>query len=237
MNITIFGDSFGDDKIGSLIQSETSWIDVLRENGHNVTNYAQGGSSLYYSYSRYLNYIDTPEYLKSNLVIFVITGPGREEVTIDEDTFYLTNIHQIEAIRDNLCKSEEQRKIMEAFRIYWAFCKDTRKDQVIHDLIVKDIKDRERLVFIETWIEDNDNCMVKMSRKELLSMNPGETNELIFMKENKDNRKCHFTSVNNKMIGNKILQAISANQKTVEFDINDIVKPEFDLQYYFSKYE
>jgi len=240
MNIAIFGDSFGDDTIESLIQSETSWIDVLKEQGHNITNFARGGSSLYYSYNKYLDYIDTPEYLKCKLVIFVMTGPGREEIVFDTETFYLTSIAQIEVIRDHMVRSEEQRKIIEAIRVYWAFCKDTRKDQIVHDLMMKDIKSREKMFFIQTWIEGDDNCIVELSRKELRLINPEITSdeeETKFMKLHRDNRKCHFTSVNNRMLGNKILQAINAKQQTVDFNINDIVKPEFDTQYYFTKHD
>jgi hypothetical protein len=240
MKITIFGDSFGDDTIESLIQSETSWIDVLRENGHIITNFSKGGSSLYYSYERYLKYIDSHSYEEYDLIIFVMTGPGREEIVFGKDTFYLTSISQIEVIRDLLARDEEQRRILEAIRIYWAFCKDVRKDRVFHDLLIKDIKSRERMFFIQTWIEGDDNDIVELSRKELALINPdirNENEETKFMKLHRDNRKCHFTSVNNRMLGNKILQAINAKQQTVDFDINDIVKPEFDTQYYFTKYD
>lgn len=238
MNITIFGDSFGDDMIEGLIQTETSWMDVLRENGHTITNFSKGGSSLYYSYTKYFDYINSSDYLECNLIIFIVTGPGREELVLDDQTFFLTSIPQIEVIRDHKVNSEEQRKIMEAVRIYWAFCKDIIKDDVFHNLMIKDIKSREKMFVIETYIYGKTNCITDLSRKELQLLNPEITDvqtEMKFMKSYIDRRKCHFTSVNNKMIGNKILQAIKTKQKTVEFDTNDIVQPEYDLTYYLHK--
>ena len=238
MNITIFGDSFGDDMIDGLIQTETSWIDVLKENGHNITNFSRGGSSLYYSYNKYLAFLGSPKYSNCDLVIFVMTGPGREEIVLGKDTFYLTSIPQIEVIRDHMVRSEEQRKILEAIRVYWAFCKDVKKDNVVHNLMMEDIKKRDRMFYIQTYVYNDPNCIVELSRKELSLLNPSIKNyddESEFMKLHRDNRKCHFASINNKMLGNKILQAINAKQKTVEFNINDIVKPESDRMYYFSK--
>jgi hypothetical protein len=240
MNITIFGDSFGDDQIDGLIKTETSWMDVLREQGHSVTNHCRGGSSLYYSYKRYLEFLNSAAYSNCDLIIFLITGPGREEVVLDGETFYMTSISQIEVRRDYYAKSEQQRKIFDAMILYWAFCKDHKKEEIIHDLMIKEIKKCEKTLVIETYIPDDPNCMVMLSRKELSLIVPEIKNNLLdeneFMKLHIDCRKCHFTSVNNRMIGNKILQAINADQKTVEFDVNDIVKPEFDYAYYFKKH-
>ena len=238
MNITIFGDSFGDDKTDYFVQSETSWIDVLRENGHNVTNHCHGGSSLYYSYNKYLNFLKTLDYKVCDSVIFVITGPGREEVNIGNTTFYATCLEQLEFIKTHYAKTEENKKIIDGIKIYWAFCKDTNKDEIFHKFMVEDIKQREKIFYIETNVSDDNNSLVKISMKELSLLNPSIQNsndERLFMQLYSDRRKCHLTSVNNRMLGNKILQAINAKQKTVNLNINDIVKPDLDCMHYFKK--
>ncbi len=240
MNIAIFGDSFADDTEKNLLQSESSWVDILRENGHNVINHSKSGSSLYYSYKKYLDFIKTPMYRICDLVIFVITGWGREEIIIDGETFYLTSASQLEVVKNVHADTEEKRKIIDSVITYWAFCKDFTKEEIIHDLMAEDIKKREKIFYIETNKGLDGDSLIQLSMKELSLMNPSIQNfeeERDFMKMHKDLRKCHFTSVNNRMLGNKIFHAILSTQKTVNFNINDIVKPDLDYRNYFQKYD
>jgi hypothetical protein len=237
MRITIFGDSFGDDELDGLLTTEVSWVDILRRHGHEVVNFCQGGTSLYNAYSKYLNFTEKPQYENCDLIIFVMTGPGREEVFIDPTTYYITSIAQLEVIIDS-SSNLEHRRVLEAFKVYWAYCKDFNKDDIFRNLMRNDIKQREKMFYIDTFNENDSNCITELSRQELTLMNPTVTDvesEREFMKQYFDRRRCHFSSVNNKMIGNKILQAINAKQNTVNFDINDIVKPEFDINTYFEK--
>lgn len=240
MNITIFGDSFADDQLDGTIKTEISWVDILREHGHNVINHSRGGTSLYYSYKKYLDFIKTPHYKICDLVIFVITGWGREEIKINGETFYLTSHTQIEVMKEKYADSEEKRKILEGIKTYWAFCKDPLKDSILHNLMVDDIKKREKMFYIDTNLRTDSGCLINISMKELSLMNPSiqtHEHERIFMKEHIDRRKCHLTSVNNRMVGNKILEAIKLKQNTVTLNIDDVVKPELDLEYYFEKHD
>ena len=237
MNISIFGDSFADDQVDGLIEQETSWINFIQDQGHEAINHSCAGTSLYHAYSRYLSYIGSEQYKECDLIIFIITGPGREEIVVDGHTYYLTSVAQLETLQNNISKVEHQ-KILEAIKTYWAFCRDYKKEERIHELIVKDIKSREKIFYIETYVENNKNCLTELSRKELSLLTPlvyDIETEGEFMRKYIDRRKCHFTTINNKMIGRKILQAINDKQKTVEFNINDIETPVFDVSAYFEK--
>jgi len=56
MKIAIYGDSFGSMRpINKTLNSKLPWFDLLQKYGH-VTNYAVGGSSLYYSYQMFLEH-------------------------------------------------------------------------------------------------------------------------------------------------------------------------------------
>jgi hypothetical protein len=237
MRIALFGDSFADDKLDGLIELETSWINVLRDAGHVVINHSVSGTSLYHAYSHYINFLKSEEYKQCDLVIFVITGPGREEIVVDGHTYCLTSVAQLEVLQNNITNIEHQ-KILEAVKIYWAFCRNRKKEELMHDLMIRDIKAQEKMLYLETYVKDNKNCLTELSRKELSLLTPlvyDVETETAFMKKYVDRRKCHFTTINNKMIGRKILQAINDKQKTVEFNINDIKTPVFDVSAYFEK--
>ena len=58
MKLAIFGDSFGDDTgIWPIPHSDVgpSWIDYLRNQNIDIDNYSQGGTSLFYSYQKFIS--------------------------------------------------------------------------------------------------------------------------------------------------------------------------------------
>ncbi len=74
ITIGIFGDSFACRAWGN--DSGKSWPEILKEKHgyHKQTNFAEPGSSLFFSYHNFLKNINSQNFDK---IIFVITSPGR----------------------------------------------------------------------------------------------------------------------------------------------------------------
>lgn len=82
-SIGIYGDSFAQDIL------EQSWTNQLRFMLNcNVTSYGFSGTSLIYSYNKFLN-----NYLNHDLNIFILTDPTREDVYDDDVGFKTITIN------------------------------------------------------------------------------------------------------------------------------------------------
>jgi hypothetical protein len=237
MKIAIFGDSFGADQQANLIQSEISWIDVLRQNNITVDNFSLGGSSLYYSYNNYIEYKKNNSYDK---IIFLIPPTDRFELQIESDTVTIgsTTIFRLDRLINST--KEKYKKSLLAFKDYITYCHDHRREQVFFDLMIKEILQDDSVLYIDSFglVDAKKENLFKLQYIELKMIVPDIEipDQFSFSGKYADGRKCHFTSVNNITIGKKILQALNTNSKTIEMSESDIQMPEHDWTYYFKPY-
>ena len=83
MKIAIYGDSFGNSMIESLVEQKDqdtrgkAWVELLAEDYY-VTNFAKAGSSLFYSYKLFLE-----NNQKFDYNVFLVTEPNR--ITLSDE--------------------------------------------------------------------------------------------------------------------------------------------------------
>lgn len=250
MKIAIFGDSFASDSQCDLIQSETSWIDVLNQSGYNILdNYALGGSSLYYSYSKYLDF--KKKHSDFDKIIFFLTRPHRYELKVtthDEDLGTIQHTitvasHQLPYIDSEIASESniDKRRVLQSYRNFVADCYDFNREELFNKLLLKEIINDSKILYVDSFgvLSNTQTTLVQLQKYEakLVCDEFDENDELKFWQTYKDMRKCHFTSINNITIANKIIAALNNNERTIALSKNDIQKPEHPWTHYFKPYE
>ena len=202
MKIAIFGDSFGDDYnmwpypylgVGS------SWVDHLRDHDLEIDNYSCGGTSLFYSYQKFIS-----TYEKYDKVIFLVTSPGRISVPLGD----ITEDFNISALKHKLRNcSDAKRKIqLTAIRDYFIYVKNDTFDNLVHKLLLEDILKKHRDILIIPCFEnsgiDNQIPLFNISHFEAKFWNL--TDILPWSDTEYDSRKCHMCEENNLMLGQEI---------------------------------
>jgi hypothetical protein len=246
--IAIFGDSFADNNTNSQFNNDSAWPDILEQKGIKVHNYAQAGSSLVDAWKKYYSFSRSPVWKVCDAVIFVITEPGREAMTIDKDTYWLTSTSktQLQLLKQNTEPGSQVYKLLDSIYNYWTHIKDHEQDKLFHDLLVAKIKSEPKMFYLNSFgssstfetREKMSLCDISMTevqywRPDLQSY----ADELNFMTSHRDTRKCHFSAENNLMIADKIYEALLKKEKTVVFHSSDIQQPSKPLEYYFKKTE
>ena len=245
MNIAIFGDSFADDQADHLVQDEISWIDVLRQAGHDVTLYSKVATSLYYSWKKYSEFKKTEEYESTDLVIFVGTIEGREEVVYKDQSWDVTSLGHVELIMsydDRVKENPIIYKLFDALKLYWQYFKDRDKDLLLHECLLDKIKREPKLLLIDIrgGPQRENTSLIQLSLHELSLLVPSiDTweDESNFFQQYNDRRKCHLTTNNNVMVGKKILHAINTMDYNIVFSLEDVLVPEHDYTRYFLKHD
>lgn len=230
MKIGIFGDSFADDH--NLWPNPyngvgPSWIDYLRSKGHQVDNYAGGGSSLFYAYEKFLT-----TYQNYDKIVFAITNYNRYYVYVDEVNANWFNIGQVEQIL-NSCTDKNKRNILESIRLYYAYIQDEEFQKFCHQLLIKDIKKTHDNCLLIPCFEDSliDRLMplINISRHEA---NYWGLEEILPREEDVyDARKCHMCEENNLVLGKSVEKWI--NTGIYELDERDFCNPTKNFEHYF----
>ena len=222
MKIAIFGDSFADDQINWSRQNRwsdvgPSWIDYLRQ-FHDIDNFAEGGSSLYYSKILF----DNTDLSKYDKVIFIATSPYRR-------TNYNLNWN-ISRVEIELSKKDldlEWKTKLLALRSYFLHVWN-ESDQYFHDLMIKDITNILPSV-LRLRYEQLDEASNKECKKVY-----GRLLIDIFQAGYLDARKCHLCEENNLILGKQIQHCLE-NNLDLDIDIEKFVTPPRELDYYFRK--
>lgn len=130
--IAVYGDSFANCNSEIALKDEKTWVDLLGKH-YQVDNYAQSGSSLYFSYCRFQ---DT--HSRYDRLIFIVTSPGRLEVlNHDDQTIYISNLESAEY---HLPRSGPlNRPYVLAARDYFKYIYNDEKENFIHRLILSEI--------------------------------------------------------------------------------------------------
>jgi hypothetical protein len=203
MKIAIFGDSFGDDfnlwpdpysGVGP------SWVDYLRDHDVEIDNYACGGTSLFYSYQRFIS--TCQNYDK---VIFLVTAPGRISVPLGQFAEEFFNVPSVEKQLKH-CFDLERKIKLNAIRDYFIYVKNDTFDNLVHKLLIEDIskKHQDTLMipcFAHSGI-DNQISLVAIPRFEADFWNMEEI--MPWSDTEYDARKCHMGEENNLMLGQEI---------------------------------
>lgn len=248
--IAIFGDSFADSLSHANFNNDLAWPEVLAQRGITIHNYAQSGSSLFYSWKKYYHFRHDestwPIWNDCDAVIFVITGRSREMATIEGQRYWLTSKSQVEVLRNYQKVGSHARRVFDSICDYWEYVKDYDADAWFHRLLIDKIKDEPKLFYLTAFSSQqeldqrNTMCLSDFSMRELKFWHPNITtyqDEVEFMTKYRDQRKCHLSAENNAAVADKVYDALVKGQQTVEFNESDLRQPTKSSEYYFYEHK
>jgi len=240
MKIAIYGDSYGSHWInnipGDKIDRGLSWPELLAKE-HQVTNFSQGASSLFFSYQHFI----------------------KNHHNYDYNIFLVTQLHRLIVPR-NYHGEVYQHVIPEKYKDEMnskyhrddAFLENQEHDTIFHNLMVDNIlRLNPNTLLIPTFPSSLDNApgcslfdiyirsLNKIPMSEQLFKNyfplnriiKGTVGEFIF----EDYTKCHLHDVNHIILHKHIVGAIDNKQNILNININDFETPDKPFEYYFIK--
>ena len=216
MKIAIFGDSF------AAPGGPHGWPDLLADtHQHNIKNFAQGGSSLFWSYKKLLTHIG-----KVDVVIFVVTTPGRLYYPDDDLQQHICNSWCVDAglAGKTDLVNISNRPLYQAAKEYFSHLAQPDFDWYVHDQIVKSIdelcaKQNKRLILIPAF-EQN----VPYQNIFTFSLYDVTTEELkatfgdTVYKTEKSTRANHMSQENNRRLAKIVNDLLQGNLSTVNID-------------------
>jgi len=139
MQIGIFGDSYADNFIKAEYNPTPSYIKLLYEKYGTLNYYAQGGSSLYYSYLQFKKHHE-----KSDRNIFVRTVDGRlyipGHMVGNKNGLNIANRGNAEQIAVNTKYTDAEIEIAKAAIMYFDYLLDIEKDSLVNKFLLEEIK-------------------------------------------------------------------------------------------------
>jgi hypothetical protein len=228
MKIAIFGDSFA---INGIKNPTASWVDLL-SGVHDVTNFAQNGSSLYYSADQFLK-----NHHNFDKIIFMVTDTGRLYLpnhNVDRLIRHIPGLSNAEAQISDLKKYNpkdlDRLKILTAVQDYFLYVQNRYFDQYVHDLTINDIlSKRADAILVPTTPRSKrfykgKSFLVDVSLNELTGWSvTAKWTSLI------DHRHAHLSAENNEILFKNVLKWLSG--EPVSIDVDDYVQPTF-LDFY-----
>lgn len=218
MKIGIFGDSFAatttrNHKIyeGHPILDEIGkpWPVLLKETYTDVDIFAQAGSDLYFSYKLFKDNFQS--YDKN---IFIVTSAGRRSVSLEGKNYlHFSNSLLAEHIND---RTEGIEKDISAAAINWfRYLLDYEREDLFHDLMVKEIKKIDpNCLIIHSFDNKHSLGLINIFKMENHCWNADIKNG---DRKHKDFRYCHMTKENNQIMHDKINYCIRTSS---EFNLN-----------------
>lgn len=209
LKLAIYGDSFSDPTWVS--NTYMSWPELLA-NDYNITNYSQTGTSMWWSYDKFLN-----THNKFDLAIFVVTVPGRIHVEYNDKHLNLNP--STWPVWDGINIGE----------MYFRYFYSSKRETAFHNFMVNDILQYQDVLVIPAFLESLPIQSWSLCHYADLELqhygldHPG----------NNENRKCHLTKENNLMVYNKISKAIADKDQVLKLNKDDFVVPADPMEYYW----
>ena len=230
MKIAIFGDSFGDDnRLWPVPYSGVgpSWIDYLRNQNIDIDNYSQGGSSLFYSYQKFIS-----NYQKYDKIIFLITQQGRISVPMDGTVKDFNSSGMERHLK--LCDNAGKKIILNAINDYFKYVKNYTFDEIVHKLLIEDIsKKHNDMLMIPCFLYsgiDHQLPLIAITKFEADFWNMEEIIPQTDLTK-QDARKAHMCEENNLMLGQQIYDWVkTGNYKLVR---KNFKTPTKEFTHYF----
>ena len=222
MNLGIFGDSFGDSRINldedhSSINTNTkSWPYILAKklNATNLYNFCENGSSLFYSYKKFLEYQH-----KCDLVIFLVTVPGRYTKLFRfkhiNRSIHINSIPDIDQIIKNSTLTLEEHTQLEDLKKYYLML-DIEWETIACKCLLNEIKRVKNVLFVPcfSFFQENSKglCLtdIREYQIKILKQTMGWKAFLNKYKET-TNTVCHFTDEFNQYVAECMYHSLKDN--------------------------
>lgn len=241
MKIGIYGDSFACIHTKWVMSKSfnhhlgLSWVELLEEAGHDITNFAQSGSAFMFSYKKFLK-----NYKDFDLNIFVVTNWSRIYIEkLPEILIHGSPSCDVEYDRimksPNYKEKDEHIKILKSLKTYmeiwadWDMVKHTQ--QVLCQNIFNICPNTILIPVFEDSLIDGRGALWNACLHELFLCDERAYNKFDFL--NLDcQRKCHFSEENNEVLAKEVLAAIDQKKQYVGLDLSLLKKPSKDFNFY-----
>lgn len=208
LKIGIFGDSQANYNPGLL--NEKSWVDVLQNYGYDLINYAEPGSSLYFSYN---SFIESHE--KFDKVIFLTTDFSRLLLPKHSGLIVKKNFKKVYHAKSNIREYvlsifPENKPVLDAIEKYYAYIYNEGKEKTFKDLLLTEMKRiRPDGLYYNFWEwMTNENHFYNI-----------DSNLVV------DARNCHLTETNNKNMARYIIDWINNKNSDMKSYYSDPIEP------------
>ena len=240
MKIAIFGDSHGDCEYlpwkGFDSAVGPGWPELLAASRRfSVTNFAKGGSGIYYSYQLFLKH-----HTQFDKVIFIPSSIGRFDIQLSDQVAQVIPgfAHTLERWLEKYPKHSVDYNKLSAAINYCTYAMDYEKEKTFNQLITANVKTiRPDVIYIPAFQHNQElpaDCiaLTDLSAKEEDLLNVSRR-ELKKGPPVWDVRKCHISEEHNTMLYKKVIDAIDNNHQFAYITVNDIVKPTKPVSFYF----
>jgi hypothetical protein len=239
MTIGIFGDSFGDWDVQNGLLKHISWpYLVAGELQMRCINMCKGGSSLYYSYTKFLE-----KSHECDVVIFLLTSPGRytkpfQFEKLNPSTRHVNNVDSaMNLLSHKGVTSFEKKKLENLIGFYMSV--DFQWELTACNLLVQEIKRiRPDVILVpcfDFYKEFVGSNVSLQDITDLQSLSLGsKTVGIDFINRYEENKiVCHFTDVSNQFVADKIINSIKNKIWTCELS-EKLLHP-YPLDYYYNR--
>lgn len=215
----IFGDSFA---APSGLRDSPCWFDYLTDQ-YNIVNFAKTGSSIYYSYTKFLE-----NYKNLDRIIFVVTAAERiwlKNLPNQRYSHITGSAYLTETLNSNSGKDLITVENLQAARQFYMYLSDDR----LHDFkalaMLKNIKKNREDTLLITGISNSteiqefighEHSLTSISALELKVMS--DINHWSQFNKYLDTRNCHLTDENNKILGYQVLKWLDTNTVNINLD-------------------
>lgn len=229
MNIGIFGDSWASLNLGS---SYLGWPELLGKK-YKVNNFAVPGSSLYFSYKKFLKH-----HTEHDVNVFLITSPNRLELPQasklhNQSLHYISGPNSVNMWRNKIPKNHqnlsELDKIGNAIELYYRYIQDDERDLCIANSLLYHLRSlTSNTIFIPCFNDYGTNSLIDVFFQENLKLGVIEK----YFKRNlhfgyvqdgkvlEDMRVCHLTKENNDTLAQLIENAIKTGDLNIKLSMD-----------------
>ena len=210
MKIAIYGDSYGSMRpVNKTLNPKLPWFDLLMQY-YEVTNYAVGGSSLYYSYQMFLEHKNKYD---KNIILGSLPArlyaPNLTWHHINNSIIDFSNIW----INHGLSKEE-----VNAFIVYYRYIYNKKEESHMRLLIEKELRTESNTLYISM---PETLTIVSVKEREHFGYN----SKCI------DNMNCHISNDSNQVFLESIIKWLETGEFI--FDINNYKLPNKQDKYMY----
>ena len=238
MKIAIFGDSFAHVDPKSPLKNN-AWYNLLQSQGHDITLFSHTGSSLWYSYDKFIK-----NHATFDRCILMVTNWGRFHLPQLNQPFW-PGVSQIEEFIKDPKFPERDRNVLISTYNWAIYARNDEQEIAYHELMIQDIRlKRPDALIIPCFdyslsrIPEGENCtLFDINMIDILHYridwqdDKGVWHRRGLRKGGREHRACHMNDANNKIFANKIAQWLLTNQFSMKKD--EFVKPTEPAEHYF----
>ena len=118
-------------------------------------------------------------------------------------------------------------------QIYYEHFFSFEREKAFHDFMINDILSLDNVIFVPAFEE----CMINKSSISLNHFSNAELHHYgVLNYSGPDDRKCHLSIENNKVIYKKLLDAIISGTTVIKLSMDDFATPSEPFNFYFNRH-